>query len=173
MSWASPFRSESGDDLEGLFLDIWDGFPAEREELMGFLHAEEVENLIFVTGDFHTSLAFEVRDPVENSQAIGVEFTTPSLNSANTNEHVGNFMGSIFEILTQYQFLFNHPNPHLKYVDLDRHGYLLLTLTEEQVRADYYFLDNVLQRDSKEHWGGGMIVRDGSPVLSKAPSPKK
>jgi alkaline phosphatase D len=163
--WAAPIQGVSADEIESLFLDIWDGFPAERLELIEFFHEQQLENLIWVTGDFHTSLAFEVS--AEGSETLGVEFTTPSLTSANLNEHVGDFKGRLAEFFTKNQALFGNPNPHLKYADLDRHGYLLLTLNNEEARTDYYYLNNVLKKNSGEHWGAGLVVKRGSSELKR------
>jgi alkaline phosphatase D len=116
VGWASlQDPSASYDELESIFLDIWDGYPAEREELIAFLDDNEIDNTVFLTGDFHCSFGFDVsEDPVEvvfqDIPGVGllpfyapggdydpltgvgskaVEFATPSISSANFDENVG------------------------------------------------------------------------------------
>jgi alkaline phosphatase D len=42
-------------DLGGLLApgDRWDGYPAAREELLGFIEGEAIEGVVFLSGDFH------------------------------------------------------------------------------------------------------------------------
>lgn len=169
--WAAPIQGTTRDAIESLFLDIWDGFPAERMELIRFFEENSLENLVWVTGDLHTSLAFEVS--AEGSEPLGVEFTVPSLSAANINEHVGRFKSVLAEYFTNNQALFGVPNPHLKYADLDRHGYLLLTINRNETRADYYYLDNVRKKDSDEYWGAGLVVESGSSRLERDDEPAR
>ena len=48
--------------IESLFLDIWDGYPAERQLLLDTIAANNLENIVILTGDFHTTMAFDVTD---------------------------------------------------------------------------------------------------------------
>jgi alkaline phosphatase D len=71
-----------------LNLDAWDGFAAERTDLLRTLRDAAVSNLVVLTGDLHTYLAALVKidygqtandDP---ANVIGVEFMTPAITSA-------------------------------------------------------------------------------------------
>jgi alkaline phosphatase D len=42
-------------DVESQFLDIWDGYPAERKQLMDYIKENEIDNVVILTGDFHTT----------------------------------------------------------------------------------------------------------------------
>jgi phosphodiesterase/alkaline phosphatase D-like protein len=46
--------------LWGAQNDRWQGYPAAREELLGFLDAEDVRNVWFISGDFHLGLVMRV-----------------------------------------------------------------------------------------------------------------
>src|SRR4029453_12695959 len=37
--------------------DAWDGYNADREQLVNYLRAHELSNVVFITGDIHTSWA--------------------------------------------------------------------------------------------------------------------
>jgi alkaline phosphatase D len=102
------------DETESIFLDIWDGYPAERAELITFVDTSEIDNVVVLTGDFHSSFAFDVPldpidvaffpvpgigtlpfyssptyNPVTGEGSVLVEFATPSITSANFDENVG------------------------------------------------------------------------------------
>jgi len=170
--------------LESTFLDIWDGYPAERSELVNFIATEDIGNVVFLTGDFHSSFAFDVVDPAfgnpfynpaTGAGAVAVEFATPSLSAANFDENLDPGTSALLE-----SFI-NQPlptpfgpinfNPHMKYVDLDRHGYFVLSVTPEAVQADYYYLADILVAQTTESWGAGFISAVGSNHLVPAAAP--
>lgn len=173
------------DILESQFLDSWDGYPAERSKLVDFLTNKKIEGAVFLTGDVHCSFAFEVAEPAFDNPdynpktgkgAVAVEFVTPSLSAANFNEEGGDYINDKLERD------FNHedddgvnPNPHMKFADLDQHGYLVLTVKAEKVQADYYYLKNILRKTTSEEWGGGWTSALGTNhlVRAKAPAPPK
>jgi alkaline phosphatase D len=175
----------TSDFLESQFLDIWDGYPAERKELVDFIGAE-VDNVVILTGDIHCSFAFEVADPVlgnplydpaTGAGAVAVEFVTPSLSAANFDEEIGEFFTGQLEDVINAPFPPSNINfnPHMKYADLDQHGYLVLSVTPTATQADYYYLADVLVPVTTESWGGGFTVAAGSTLLvpAGAPAPPK
>ncbi|MFM8456459.1 MAG: alkaline phosphatase D family protein, partial [Ignavibacteria bacterium] len=112
--------------------DSWDGYPAERKALLSGLRNNQVNNVVFVTGDIHSTwisdLPIEKNDPVYESAtgkgSTAVEFVTPSITSANINELLNVPPGSF-----QTQFLILQAktlNPHIKDVELDNHGYAII-----------------------------------------------
>ncbi|MES2477197.1 MAG: alkaline phosphatase D family protein, partial [Verrucomicrobiota bacterium] len=169
------------DILESQFLDIWDGYPAERSKLVNFMDRRKIEGTVILTGDIHCSFAFEVADPAFDNPdynpktgagAVAVEFVTPSLSAANFDEEAADF------VYKKLERDINHkdddgvnPNPHMKFADLDRHGYVVLTVKPDQVQADYYFLKNVLRRTTTEAWGAGWVTALGSNHLVRADQP--
>ncbi|WP_052573910.1 alkaline phosphatase D family protein [Haloferula sp. BvORR071] len=170
----------SSDFLESKFLDIWDGYPAERAELVNFIKDEAVDNVVILSGDIHCSFAFEVANPAfgnanynpaTGAGAAAVEFTTPSLSAANFDEEIGEFFTGQLEpiINSPYQGV-NH-NPHMKFADLDRHGYIILSVTPTQTQADYYYLADVTVPQTTESWGAGWITPAGSHLLTPASAP--
>ncbi|MEL6276347.1 MAG: alkaline phosphatase D family protein, partial [Bacteroidota bacterium] len=115
VGWAGSAVGATFEDTESLFLDIWDGYPAERAQIVSFLSDNDVDNVVFLTGDFHSSFAFDVGlpsvdlvfqdipgvgtvpfynqsptyDPATGDGSVAVEFATPSINSANFDENAG------------------------------------------------------------------------------------
>lgn len=170
--------------LENLFLDIWDGYPAERSDLVNFIGSNAIDNVVFLTGDFHSSFAFEVAipafgnpfyDPSSGAGAVAIEFATPSISAANFDENLDPGTSALLESVI------NNPvptpvgplnfNPHMKYVDLDQHGYFVLSVKADSVQADYYYLADILVPETTESWGAGLISAAGSNHLVRAVAP--
>ena len=174
----------TGDFLESQFLDIWDGYPAERAELVDFISTQSIDNVVFLTGDIHCSFAFEVAnpafgnpnyDPLTGAGAVAVEIVTPSLSAANFDEEIGDFFTGSLESIINSSFVGTNHNPHMKFADLDRHGYVVLSITPQQMQADYYYLADVLVPTTTESWGAGFTTAAGSHLLvpAAAPAPPK
>ena len=172
--------------LESLFLDIWDGYPAERRQLMNFINRREIDNTVILTGDIHASFAFEVaKNPTKNPDynpktgegAVAVEFVTPSISAGNFDEEVGDFFSDRLEedINSPDPDTGKNPNPHMKFADLDRHGYVVLSVFPQSVQADYYFLDDILVPKTTEAWGAGFTCASGTHHLvpTDGPAPTK
>lgn len=191
--WAGPAVGQTPQELESTFLDAWDGYPAERTELIQFIQNGGIQNLVFLTGDSHTSWAFDVVDKVDTlnpasdlltrynpstgAGAVAVEFGTPSITSANFDEiFIGQGQSPEQAIATAagFEVQINHPiealgglnpNPHLKYVDLDRHGFLILTVTESETKADFYYVSNVVDPNASVELGKSLSVAAGAPRI--------
>jgi alkaline phosphatase D len=183
VGWAGPATGATPEQTESLFLDIWDGYPAERTELINFIGDKRIDNVIILTGDFHSTFAFEVVDDPTNPNAynpqtaegaVAVEFATPSISAANFDENLdaATSAGLEFQMNNPIADLggFN-PNPHMKFVDLDRHGYYVLTVGPVRSQADYFYLDSILTPETDEQWGAGLIVPTGKSQLMMASEP--
>lgn len=188
VGWAaSSSRDFTPEQLESVFLDIWDGYPAERAEIIAFIEEEGIDDVIILTGDVHCSFAYDIAqkpsaistapeevtyDPATGEGSVAVEFVTPGITSANFDENIGLVQAT----LLQYQMnkplpTGVNPNPHMKYIDLIRHGYLILDLTPEKAQADWYFSKNILEATQEEVYGEGWFTKTGDNHLQKAVGP--
>lgn len=186
VGWAAASSDEyTPEQLESIFLDIWDGYPAERAEIIQYLENEKINDVVFVTGDIHCSFAYDITlrpsllgaagqdltyDPTTGNGSVAVEFVTPGITSANYDEIVG------LEQAKQFQYQVNkplpkpheiNPNPHMKYADLIRHGYLILDIRPDKTQADWYFSKDILQKTSEEVKGEGWFTKTGENRLEK------
>ncbi|MBB5851737.1 alkaline phosphatase D family protein [Amycolatopsis umgeniensis] len=104
-----------------MFTDQWDGFLAERKEVLTHVAQSGLEDLVVITGDWHSAFVDDIRpdfaDPA--SPVIGTEFTAHSVSSGayspEWNATNGPKMGAA--------------NPHLKYFEGDRYGYDVYEVT--------------------------------------------
>lgn len=153
--------------------DQWDGYTAERDRFFANIRDNEVENVVVLTGDVHTSWANELTqdpynpatyDPTGQNPLIdnnlGVEFVTPSITSANF-ERLG--PGADAAALATMA-----DNPHVKYTDFASHGYLVLDLDADRAQADWFYVDTVLEPSTAESFGAGWQTPTGTQRLQQA-----
>ena len=195
VGWAASGELGTPPQIESTFLDIWDGYPVERDNLIDFIGGNNINNVVILTGDFHSSFAFDVAkrpsvfgpdgnpsaqlpgyNPLTGEGSVAVEFATPSITSANFDENLTPQQSAGLE----FQFNkplpadppFNvNPNPHMKFVDLDRNGYFILDLTPEKVQADWYFVDDILVPVEGESFASGWYTESGENHLKMAQDP--
>jgi alkaline phosphatase D len=136
-------------------VDAWDGYVAARNRVLGRVADENIENLIVLTGDTHSSWVADLKadfaDP--NSPIVGTEFVGPSISS--------NFPASFIPIV---HAALNHPsNSHVKFFDGIHHGYVRCEVTPEQWRSDYRAVDTVLIPNSAGRTLRSFIVENSRP----------
>ena len=124
-------------------LDAWDGYAYERDNIRAFLSEENIEDVVFVTGDTHASWAFDIpqesADYPSDGKTCGVEIGTPSITSSNWNESASRTDSQV-EIGEK---ALTNSIPHLKYVNGRDHGYVILTLSDTDAKAQWYYLDDM------------------------------
>lgn len=130
--------------------DAWDGYPAERQNLLDFVVLNSIDNFTVLTGDIHTSWAFNLKNGLANA---GVEFVTPSITSPGLPINAG----PILQI----------ENPHIKYVDLVNHGFIILDVNSQRIQSDWYFVNTLDAIDASYSWGKSLYSNDGNMNLQE------
>ena len=154
-------------DRVNLNPDAWDGYPQERDKIVNHLTGNNINNVIFLTGDTHSSWAYEVTtdpftgyDSATAAGAVAVEFGVTSVSSTNLNERMPNDTVRLLE-----KNVLLAANPHLKYVNRRDHGYLLLTLKPENAKAEWFYTNTLKSRDSREHLDKTAVVNKNEHKL--------
>lgn len=136
--------------------DQWDGYPAERQRLYEAALHPSVRNLVVLTGDIHTSWANDLPLSGYNAQtganSAGVEFVTTSVTSTSFDLPIP---AALIQLL----------NPHIKYVDLTRKGYLLVDIREERVQGEWWYVSTVAEPSAQESLGAVRFTPDESRRL--------
>jgi alkaline phosphatase D len=119
--------------------DQWDGYTAERAELIEFIERERLENVVFLSGDVHTAWAVELKRRPEDKheRPAAIELVTASVTTENLDDDLG------AEPRTRSREIERQvvdENPHVHWVNLDAHGYVLVDVTHERVRAEWWFV---------------------------------
>jgi alkaline phosphatase D len=173
-TWSADLPKEIKDDMvkvklidtdgNGPDYDQWDGYPAERNLLLNFFRENKIENLVVLSGDIHLGMAIELKqnwfDPIEKS--IAVEFVNPSLTSQNLDEKMGwkQRTGSL-----EIEKILMQALPHIRWCDMDSHGYNVVDVTPERMQVEWWLVDTVLERTDKETRGAIWQVHAGSTEL--------
>lgn len=122
--------------------DMWDGYSEERKQILQHWVQNDINNLIILTGDAHFSMGIETHFDGKN---LGVEWVTPSITSANLNERISTFKAHLVEHMVRKKSL----NPHVNYVDLCNHGFMIVELNENKAKNTWYYERTILKEVSK------------------------
>ena len=134
--------------------DKWDGYPAARRRLTGFLADARPRNPVFLGGDVHAAMVNDITDgPDHDGPVVASEFLGSSVSSGKGNNPV--FEAALAK------------NPQVRYYDGRRRGYLSCTVTPEQWRGDIWFVDAPLDAGSPVRLGASWALDDG--VLGARP----
>lgn len=136
-------------------LDNWGGFPAARARFLKSAQAAG-SNLIVLCGDSHNAWAFDL---AQDGKPAGVEFAGHSVSSPGYESSAAADPKLIAAALVE-------TNPELKWCDTSRRGYMAVTLTPEQVRNDYVFVDTILERSLKASVGHTAVVQRGRNLMA-------
>ncbi|WP_287129072.1 alkaline phosphatase [Candidatus Cyanaurora vandensis] len=138
-------------------LDAWDGYPAERKELLQFIKGNEIKNVVFCTGDIHNCYASELRTDFDavGVPAAAVEVVGGSVSSAGVTELAGSDL-----TLLGRPILYD-ANPSLKYLDLKSHVYTKMVVTAAEVKVTYEAVNTVIQPTSGTFRLAAFSIPDG------------
>jgi alkaline phosphatase D len=144
--------------------DQWDGYTAERDELLRFLEEREIPNVVFLSGDVHTAWAVELKrrpeDPDERPAAV--EIVTASVTTENLDDELGAEPETRTEDVERAVI---EENPHVRWVNLDAHGYVHVDVRPDRLRAEWWFVPETRRRVEGERRGAAFEVRAGEPRL--------
>jgi alkaline phosphatase D len=153
-----------GPDGNGPDIDQWDGYPAERRAILEHLRDAPVRDVVVLSGDVHVGLAIDLTpSPFDVSEEpVAVEFVTSSLTSQNVDDKMG-WQPRRNSIPVERGLV--DSLPHLRWVDLDSHGYVVVDIDPQRITAEWWFVDTVLERAPNEHLGASWTVHHGRPGL--------
>ncbi|WP_439956016.1 alkaline phosphatase D family protein [Nocardia yamanashiensis] len=144
--------------------DQWDGYAADRRKLLRAITDSNVADVVFLTGDIHTSWASDV--PVDAGvypagQTAGVEFVVPSVTSQS--------MGDMMKVpprtgAVAAETAITGVNRHIRYAELDSHGYGVLHVDAEQAQMDWYYLTDVADPNTGVRHAASFAVRRGGRI---------
>jgi alkaline phosphatase D len=115
----------------GVNNDQWDGYAAERRELLEFVLAQNVKNLVPLTGDIHNFFTGTATiDGSDTGTPVCGEFVGGSATSHGLPEETGLDPNTI-------KALANALDHHISFIDLINRGYSLIEVTPTQVSCEF------------------------------------
>ena len=132
-------------------LDQWDGYPAERAEILAAIQAAQVKNFVAISGDAHLFLASYLKtnfnDPDE--EPMGVELMVGAVSSGNyldagvdrpapaSSPAAARALAMTKLPMDSLEPFILALNPHMKFWNGSTWGYGVLTITADELRCTF------------------------------------
>jgi alkaline phosphatase D len=152
------------EDGQGPDEDQWDGYPAERGALLESFR--DKGDVVVLSADIHVSIAAELHQ--DGAGVVAPEVIAPSLTSQNLDEKLGVEPRGPEVQAAERAFVDAHG--HVHWCDMASHGYVVVDVDRERVRAEWWHLDGVLARLPGERCAATYRVERGSPRLVADPA---
>ncbi len=140
--------------------DQWDGFNAERKNLMAFLKANNVRNVVALSGDIHAFFGGQVMDDYDAASPapVMVDLVTAGLSSnsllssfrsvVDNDEAFAALRDLIYSnvggtVVNTFDTTLRTFNPWLRHVDTNAEGYALVTLTADQLSCTFHVMQRL------------------------------
>ena len=131
--------------------DQWQGYPVEREELLGHIKDNGIKDVVFITGDIHTFVAGDVRTQGGAGDSVAVEFVGGSITSRGIGEGEAGILPGNDQNPNSGAGVVNllrGLNPWTDQADLDHHGYALVTATQDRFDCDLVRMQTIKRRST-------------------------
>ena len=147
--------NEEGEQLWPM--DLWDGYPDERQQMLDYLDLVSTPNPIVLTGDIHSNWAADLTLNFDqaNSKVVGSEYIGTSISSGGDGQD-----------LTQYGENLLSNNPHVKFYNANR-GYVAATLTPALWKADYKVVPYITRKGAPINVRKTFVTEVGKPGVQE------
>lgn len=139
------------------FTDGWDGYPAARRRLLESIAQTKIQNPFVLGGDVHSYWVSDLR--VDSGDALGPVVAT---------EFTGTSVTSDFGQPDEQTQLVVRENPHVKFANGSRRGYLRVDLSSTQARVDLRVTSDPAKADAVRENLASFVVADGKPGAQSA-----
>lgn len=142
--------------------DAWDGYPRERENLYNEIINRQIDNVVVLTGDIHTSWTNDL--PLSNYDAsdennilgsVGVELITPSITTQASP-------------ITVPPSVLQFENKHIHWVELSKKGYAILDVDTNRAHADWIFVNTINNQNYSTSVANSFFVNEGETFWRQA-----
>ena len=168
-----PLAELLGIPQEGLALNVdqWDGYTDDRRELLTHLRDQGIDNTVFLTGDIHMAFANDV--PVKaatypQDAPVATEFVVTSVTSDNLDDIIRVDPDTVSSVA---EAAIKATNRHVKWLDMDSHGFGVLDIDADRAQMDYFILSDKEDRDATTEVRRSYHTLAGSQRLEEADGP--
>ena len=141
-------------------LDQWDGYPAERSQILSTIGNAGVDNFVVLSGDAHLHLASYLRPDFNNpaEPPVGVELMVGAISSGNYLDAGVDKPGPLSAPAAvakaaaldlppdTLSALILSQNPHIQFWNGSTWGYAVLTATKSQLVCDFKVASTIKQK---------------------------
>ncbi len=131
--------------------DGWDGYPKARERLLRFVGERRVRNAVMLGGDVHMTAIADLKPDFDDpgSPVVASEFCGTSITSQGPSQKRTETIAS--------------RNPHVKFINGNRRGYLLFDVTDHQCRARIRAISDATDPQATVRDLSAYVVEAGRP----------
>ncbi|MFC8507076.1 alkaline phosphatase D family protein [Streptomyces sp. NPDC057411] len=168
-----PLAELLGLPKEGIAVNVdqWDGYTDDRRELLRHLTDRGIRNTVFLTGDIHMAWANDVPVTAATyplSASAATEFVVTSVTSDNLDDTLHVAPGTVSLVAAG---AIKAANRHVKWVDMDHHGYGVLDVTAERSQMDYYTLSDRADVNATAAWARSYRTLSGTQRVERVYQP--
>lgn len=148
--------------------DKWSAYASTRTRVLDALEGGAIDNVVILTGDSHSSWGLDVPrapfdpsayDPVSGRGSLAVELITPGVTSPAIPD-------AAQAAASERRYKATHP--HVRFAEHHSQGYILLDVTPESARAEWFFVSPVREPGASERPGGAVATASGQNHLVPA-----
>ncbi len=139
-----------------VWTDGWDGYPAERRQLLEHLSASKTANPVFIAGDVHMFYVNDLRPDFDRPESapVATEFIGTSISSqAGSQDAVNRALPE---------------NPHVRFADSRYRGYTRFDITPESMAVELRAMETVQNREAACSTLASFAVENGRPGAQRA-----
>jgi alkaline phosphatase D len=131
--------------------DGWDGYPAARTRLLGFLAQQRPANPLVLGGDVHSYWVCDLKPDFDDPRApvVATEVCTTSITSQGVSQARVDALRA--------------ENPHVKFASSEKRGYVRLDFAPERCEVHLRALDSEKTRASSLATLASFVVENGRP----------
>ena len=133
-------------------LDAWDGYPAEREVVLGAAYSAD-KNLVVLAGDTHNGWASNLKDAEGNQ--VGIEFATASVSSGGLETYLKLEEGQAEELARDLEVLIDG----LVYSNTKDRGYMIVSFTAKEAQSEWIYVDTVRKLEFDEKSSASKVFK--------------
>lgn len=152
-------------------VDQWDGYAAARSRLFQHIRDTQIDNVVVLTGDIHSSWANDLAinpydgaayDSATGRGSLGVEIVTPGVTSPGIEDPA---------TAAQNAIQLRAVSPHMKYIEMNKRGYVVVDIDHNRLQADWYHLPTVREQTDEQIFAAAFTSASGDNHLTSAGSP--
>ena len=126
-------------NLSAINMDQWDGYAADRLKILNHIDDNNIDNVVILTGDIHTSWASEIyRNPGSLlgdlfDRPLAAELVTPAVTSPGFPDGAAEVAGVLIPVV----------NPHIRYVEAKSRGFILVDVDRQRTQGEFYYAQSI------------------------------